>query len=186
MNGRALERLETPRLICERTRPEHATELSRLLLDPEIARWLSPSPDPPTQSQLAERLVASNHHWERYGFGMWLLRDRASAEMVGRGGLQWTFVAQLRAVEAGWAIMPDRWGEGLATELAQAAVEVAQRDLQLAEIIAYTRPDNLASRRVMEKSGFVYEREFNHFGRKHLLYRRALGELWRFGSAPPN
>ena len=54
---------------------------------------------------------------------MWLLRDRSTGEMVGRGGLQHTFVAGLDEVEAGWAIVPERWGEGLATELAHACVD---------------------------------------------------------------
>ena len=39
-------------------------------------------------------------------------------------------------------------------------------------MIAITLPDNVASRRVMEKTGFVYEREIRHVGLAHVLYRR--------------
>ncbi len=35
-----------------------------------------------------------------------------------------------------------------------------------------TLPDNLASRRVMGKAGFAYEREIEHAGLPHVLYRR--------------
>jgi RimJ/RimL family protein N-acetyltransferase len=103
---------------------------------------------------------------------MWLLRDRETGEAVGRGGLQYTYTAGLNDVEAGWAIVPERWGQGLATELAQACVEVAFDQLDLLEIVAFTLPTNLASRRVMEKSGFVYERDIIHVGLPHVLYRR--------------
>ena len=91
---------------------------------------------------------------------------------VGRGGLQYTFTAGLHDVEAGWAIVPERWGQGLATELARACVEVAFEQLGLREIVAFTLPDNIASRRVMEKAGFEYERDIVHVGLAHVLYRR--------------
>jgi RimJ/RimL family protein N-acetyltransferase len=100
-----------------------------------------------------------------------LLRDRETGEMVGRGGLQYTFTAGLNDVEAGWAIVPERWGQGLATELAHACVEVGFGQLDLFEIIAFTQPTNLASRRVMEKAGFEYDRDILHAGLPHVLYR---------------
>ena len=103
---------------------------------------------------------------------MWLLRDRETGEPVGRGGLQYTFTAGLHDVEAGWAILPDRWGQGLATELAHACVQVAFEQLGLRQIVAFTLPDNIASRRVMEKAGFEYERDIVHAGMPHVLYRR--------------
>ncbi len=111
-------------------------------------------------------------HWEHYGFGPWLLRDRASGVMVGRGGLQHTFVNDRHEIEVGWAIVPERWGQGLATELAQASVALAFDDLGLDRIVAFTLPYNVASRRVMEKAGFVFERGIVHKGLDHVLYRR--------------
>ncbi len=107
-----------------------------------------------------------------YGFGLWLLRDRHTGEMVGRGGLQYTYVAEVHAVEAGWAIVPERWGDGLATELANTCVEVGFGDLDLTQIVAFALPDNIASRRVMEKAGFVFDRPIIHVGLPHVLYRR--------------
>jgi hypothetical protein len=40
-----------------------------------------------------------------------------------------------------------------------------------ANLVAYTRADNAASRRVMDKLGLTYEREFEHAGYPHVLYR---------------
>jgi RimJ/RimL family protein N-acetyltransferase len=168
-----IERVETRRLICERLRIEHLAEVSRLLRDPLVARTGWPGDEPPSEEDVLRSVAAMERHWERYGFGMWLLRDRATGEMVGRGGLQWaTYVQELDDVEAGWSVVPERWREGLATELAWAAIDVGFGPLALSEIVAFTLPDNIASRGVMEKSGFAYEREILHVGRPHVLYRR--------------
>jgi len=166
----APETLQTERLTCERLSPDHAGYLSRLLLDPLLARTLWPWPHPPCEIDVRLGLAAQIDHWERHGFGIWLLRDRATGEMIGRGGLQYTDVTGVSAVEVGWAISPERWGQGYATELARAAVGVALSQMELDQLIAITLPDNAASRRVMEKAGFAYEREIVHLGLPHVLY----------------
>lgn len=168
----SIERVETPRLICERLGMEHVPEVSRLLRDPRVAQTLWPGAEVPTEQQVIDSTADKERHWSRYGFGMWLVRDRATGEMVGRGGLQWTYVASLNEVEAGWAIVPARWGQGLATEMAHAAVDVAFGPLELLEIVAFALPENVASRRVMEKTGFAFDAEIVHAGLQHVLYRR--------------
>jgi RimJ/RimL family protein N-acetyltransferase len=168
-----LDTLETERMVAERMRAEHHDELARLLRDPRVARTLWPGEAPPSEAQLQYILSDKLDHWNRYGFGLWLLRDRATGVMVGRGGLQHTVVGRDGEVEAGWAIAPERWGQGLATELAHACTAVAFGELALAEIIAMALPSNVASRRVMEKSGFEYERDVVYRGIAHVLYRAA-------------
>jgi RimJ/RimL family protein N-acetyltransferase len=172
MSTGTVERAQTERMVLERLRLEHAPELLRLLRDRRVAATLSPSGEPPNKYEVIAGLEAKVDHWDRHGFGMWLLRDRETGQMVGRGGLQYTYTAGLNDVEASWAVVPERWGEGLATELAQACVEVAFGPLALRELVAFTLPDNTASRRVMEKAGFTYEREIVHAGLPHVLYRR--------------
>jgi RimJ/RimL family protein N-acetyltransferase len=165
------ERLHTDRLIAERLAPEHEGELGRLSLDPRVYATLWPFPFPPTASDVRDGLRRQLDLWNRHGFGLWLLRDRGSGELVGRGGLEYTAAPGQLAVEVAWAIVPERWGQGLATELAHAAVRVAFGDLDVSELVALTLPDNGASRRVMEKAGFTYERTIVHAGLPHVLYR---------------
>jgi ribosomal-protein-alanine N-acetyltransferase len=167
-----IERLETPRLVCERMRTEHADELCLLMLHPQVVRTTWVNTNPPARSHVLDRLAHNIQHWRTYGFGLWLLRDRDSGAMVGRGGLQHTMTTGVDEVEIGWAIVPDRWGQGLATEMALASVDVGFGDLGLDEVVAFTLPHNIASWRVMEKAGLTFEREFEHAGHPHLLYRR--------------
>ncbi len=168
-----IERVETPRLVCERLRMDHLPEVSRLLRDPRVARTLWPGVASPTEQDVIASTREKERHWERYGFGLWLLRDASTGEAVGRGGLQWTYIAELNQVEVGWAIVPKRWRQGLATELARASIEIAFGPLGLNQIIAFTLPENRASRRIIEKTGFVFEREIVHASLTHVLYRRS-------------
>jgi RimJ/RimL family protein N-acetyltransferase len=164
--------LDTPRMRGEPLGPEHEAEMAELTLDARVYRTLWPWSYPPTRADVRSSLADKRRHWERYGFGLWLLRDRSTGELAGRGGLQYTDALGGYAVEAAWAILPERWGHGLATELAQASVQVAFDSLGLPEIIAITLPDNAASRRVMGKAGFAYDRDIVHVGLAHVLYRR--------------
>jgi [ribosomal protein S5]-alanine N-acetyltransferase len=168
----SVERVTTARLVLARLQPGDAAELTRLLLHPRVAATLWPRPEAPTEADVLDTLEAKIEHWERHGFGMWLARDRVSGEAVGRGGLQFTYTPGLDEIEAGWAIMPERWGQGLATELAWASIEAAFGALGMRDIVALARPDNRASRRVMEKTRFGFEREVVYAGLPHVLYRR--------------
>jgi [ribosomal protein S5]-alanine N-acetyltransferase len=175
MSTGTIDRFETDRLVLERVTLEQAPEHLRLLLDPRVSSTLWPRRGSPTEAEILDGLAAKVEHWDRHGFGMWLLRDRQTGEMVGRGGLQHTYTAGLHDVEVGWAVVPERWGQGLATELARASVEVGFEQLDLLQIIAFALPTNIASRRVMEKAGFEFERDVIHAGLPHVLYRRRRG-----------
>lgn len=172
MPATTVERVATERMILTRIRPQDAEDLFALHRDPRVARTMSASGRPPTDAAMAQSLSSMLRHWEQHGFGVWLLRDRTTGSAVGRGGLQHTIVDGRDEVEVGWTIVPERWREGLATEMAHAAVRAAFEDLKLPEIVAFTLPANVASRRVMEKSGFTFEREIVHAALPHVLYRQ--------------
>jgi RimJ/RimL family protein N-acetyltransferase len=157
-----LRQHETARMRGEPLGPEHAAELAPYLADPRWAASLSPTGRPPAAGGTAAELQVKAAHWSEHGFGLWLLRDRLDPRhpMVGRGGLQHTDIEGGDEVEIAWAIVPERWREGLATELATACVEIAFTALGLDHVIAITTPDNVASRRVMEKVGMRFERNF--------------------------
>ncbi|HEY6395968.1 MAG TPA: GNAT family N-acetyltransferase, partial [Solirubrobacteraceae bacterium] len=117
-SGASIERVLTARLVCERLRPEHAPEVVPLVTDPRVAAWIEPDGQPATEREVEKWLASKDHHWDAHRFGQWLLRERESGAMVGRGGLQQRHVGGRDEVEIGWAIVPERWGEGLATEMA--------------------------------------------------------------------
>lgn len=169
---RAPERIETARMVGERLTLDHEHELARLLLDPRVAETMWSPHQMRTPMDVRAGLERKLLHWEHHGFGQWFFRDRTTGAMVGRGGPQHTMASGADEIEIGWVIVPDRWGEGLATELACASLDVVFGALGLDDVIAYTQSDNVASRRVMEKSGFVYEHDIAFESEPFALYRR--------------
>jgi RimJ/RimL family protein N-acetyltransferase len=171
----APDTVQTDRLIGERIRPEHLEELYRLHRDPRVMKTLSVDGNPLSDEQSQQLLQRQLGRWEREGLGLWVWHDREDGHFVGRGGLQRDPES---GVELAYAVMADDWGKGYATELGAASLQVGFEDLGLPEIVCFTLPVNIGSQRVMQKLGFVYERDFVHAGLPHVFYRLT-AEQWR-------
>ncbi|HEX2071357.1 MAG TPA: GNAT family N-acetyltransferase [Thermoleophilaceae bacterium] len=167
--------LETERLIGEPVGERHREKAVALFGDPQVATWIWPperddsGPRTPEQAEaLVERFLG---HWIEHGYGMWYFAERHSGDFVGQIGLQHTDVEGEPVVEIGWTLLPAHWGRGYATEAGRAALDLAFFRLALDEIVSFTLPHNRASRRVMEKLGMTYVRDFVHADLPHVLYR---------------
>jgi RimJ/RimL family protein N-acetyltransferase len=122
---------------------------------------------PTTRAFLRDNL----RHWQRHDHGLWMFRDKATGRFAGRGGLRRVVIHGRPEVEISYALMAEFWGKGLATEIARLSLDTALGPLGLRDIVAFTIPTNHASRRVMEKLGFRYERGIFIHGLPHVLYR---------------
>jgi RimJ/RimL family protein N-acetyltransferase len=170
-----LDELLTERLVLERLRAVHAADLGRLHRDERVMATLGGvRPEAETVRVVHE----CERHWEQYGFGLWAVRERATGTFVGRGGLKHTHVGGRDEVEVAYAFLPPYWGQGLATEFAKASVRVGFDVLRLPDLVCFTLTTNHASRRVMEKAGFGYERDVLHAAQPHVLYRLT-ASAWR-------
>ena len=121
-------------------------------------------------------------HFAQRGFGLWAAELLDQSEFIGFIGLA---VPRFKAaftpcVEIGWRLASAHWGRGLATEGAQAVVRHAFRVLALRDLVSFTVPANVRSRRVMEKLGMTHNPadDFDHPQlpeghplRRHVLYR---------------
>ena len=143
--------------------------------DPRVAEWHWPGTLGGSRSpeQVREMLIANAIAEQRDGFTLWWWRERDSGDPVGMVGLRPVEVAGMKEVEVGWSISPERWGEGLAVEAAEASIGWGFAHAGLARVVSYTMVENRRSRRVMEKLGMDYAGEFDHHGLRHVLYRRA-------------
>jgi ribosomal-protein-alanine N-acetyltransferase len=112
-------------------------------------------------------------HFDEHGFGPYIWHDRETGEFVGWCGLQWTTIAGERAIELLYAIVADRFGEGLTTEAAAEVLRLADEEFRIDELVAFTMTTNRRSQQVMKKNGFVYEGEVEHASLPHVLYRRS-------------
>lgn len=164
----SLDTFSTARLIAERLSGASLPDLRRMDQDQLFMAWLGGVRD---GGGTAAYLAWNLEHWEEYGFGLWMLRDRGTGTMVGRAVLRHLDVEGVDEVEVGYGFVPEVWGRGLATEVARACVGIGRDWLGLESVVAITLPDHLASQRVMLKAGLMYDRDFLHAGLPHVLFR---------------
>ena len=114
----APRRLETARLQGEPTAPEHRDGLIALLGDPRVGATLGGVATP---SDVDRQVATMAADWAERGYGWYAFHDRKTGQLVARGGPHHAHVAGRDEVEIGWTVAPDRWGQGLATELGAAS-----------------------------------------------------------------
>ncbi|MCE2519144.1 MAG: GNAT family N-acetyltransferase [Alphaproteobacteria bacterium] len=113
--------------------------------------------------------------FERHGAGMWgmLEKDRNDAPIMGYTGFVMDIgddVNPAERLEAGWAIARQAAGRGHAAEATERILEYAFVDLGTHSIQAITSPHNLASRRLMSRLGFTYDRDVVAYQGPQVLY----------------
>jgi ribosomal-protein-alanine N-acetyltransferase len=131
---------------------------ARICADREVIRYL---PGTMTHEQSEEQVARFGRHWVERGCGLWAVEEKASGAFIGFVGLihhdDWP--QGEHKTEVGWRLDRSYWGRGLATEGALASLRYGFEELGLARIISITVPENLASRRVMEKTGLTLRGE---------------------------
>lgn len=144
----------TPRLSLRMPQERDLDFVTALFARPElVAHRPDPTPDSPSES--ARRLARDQAHWRVNGFGRWAVETEG--QLIGFGGV--TVSTEFESLNLSYHLHPDHWGSGYATELVKEALAFAHNDLQAKRIIGLVRPINVASRRVLEKCGFGFERE---------------------------
>ena len=171
--------LATPRLLLRPWRDSDLEPFAALNADPRVMEFLPFTIDRAASDALAARI---REGFVKRGFGLWAAEVPDVAPFIGFIGLSVpNFTAPFTpCVEVGYRLAFDHWGKGYATEGARAAVEFGFSQVKLGEIVSFTVPDNLRSRRVMEKIGMKRDpgEDFDHPNlsvghrlRRHVLYR---------------
>jgi [ribosomal protein S5]-alanine N-acetyltransferase len=93
---------------------------------------------------------------QRHGVCLWAVVEKSIGEVVGACGFHRT--GEGPELELAYHFKKSNWGRGFATEATRACVLYAREKLAATRIIAGVSPENHASRRVLEKAGFRYER----------------------------
>lgn len=157
-----------PRLLAERLEENHLPFLRRMDQDPRVMATLG---GVRTEAETRGYLDRNLAHWAEHGFGVWVLREPGTEILMGRAGLRHVEVEGAHEVEIAYALRPEFWGRGLATDAARACVTIGREWLGAASLVGLVLPTNLASQRVLQKAALVKERAVIHRGVRHLLYR---------------
>ncbi len=148
--------LTTERLLL---RPVRATDVAALQArrdDPEVAHlqaWSTPYPMERAEA-LVEAAMAMDGPVDDE-FYMLTVTDRDDTEIYGDVvvKLEWSG----RAAEVGWTFGRRHWGNGYAAEAVERLLRWLMEEQKVTRVQANMHPDNLASARVAERNGFLFE-----------------------------
>ncbi len=129
---------------------------------------------PWTEAQTEEFISRQMRSFSERSFCLWKLVLKSTGILSGFCGIQQ--LAATDEIEIGWWLASELWGKGIATEAARAVLTDAFGRVGLTRVVAIARPENAASRRVMEKTGMVYERDHVYRGIPVVLYAISLDQ----------
>ena len=164
-----MREIETARLRVRMWREDDLAPYARICADPEVMRCLS---GPMTREHSEQQISKLVHYWEERGFGLWAVEEKSSGAFIGIIGLLYHEDRSegKHRMEVGWCLARPFWGRGLATEGAMASLRYGFEEVGLDHIISIAVPENLASRRVMEKVGMTLRGEIRFKGSDVVWY----------------
>ena len=172
-------------VLVRRWSPADRPVFAAMNADPIVMEYFPSALDRSESDAFVDRIEA---HFDTAGFGLWAVEIVSSGAFAGFVGL-WpaAFDAHFTpAIEVGWRLRSDVWGNGYATEAARLALDDGFSRLGVDEIVSFTAAVNQPSRRVMEKLGMRRDPldDFEHPSvavgsslRTHVLYRLA-ADAW--------
>ena len=154
------QELQTPRLELRRPKASDADAIfQRYARDAEVTRFLGWARHRTVQDTRAFLQFADTSWSASQGFP-YLAFSRADGRLVGSTGVH--YETPWRA-SVGWVLARDAWGQGLATEMARAMVDLAFADPALLRLYAYCHAEHAASARVMAKVDLAHEGVLRRF-----------------------
>ncbi|MEN9221740.1 MAG: GNAT family N-acetyltransferase [Thermostichus sp. BF3_bins_97] len=162
--------LETERLLLRPLNWEDLEDLACIYADPRVTRYISTTGLPRSREETISFLQRITTAEKERGLSLWAFVLKATGHLIGRGGPSFQEVEGQEELEIGWALAYNYWGKGLASEAARAARDYLLWDLGWERLISIIDPPNIASQRVAERLGSVYERDAVAFGKTCRIY----------------
>ena len=155
-------RLETERLILRDWREEDWSRFFAGTNTPNVMRWLGGLLDDDGMAATRARVTACA---EANGFCFWAIERKSDREILGFCGLKRADApgsSVTGAMEIGWRLREDAWGQGYAKEAATAALDAAFDRFGANEVVALTVIDNAASWGLMKRLGMRHRPELDY------------------------
>ena len=155
-------RLETERLLLRSWRAADLDPFAAICADPQVMATLGPVMNRGKAAALIERVTARE---AQDGHTFWALERQRDAALIGWCGVIRGSAGPVAGqAEIGWRLAREAWGNGYATEAAQAALDWLFAHLPGAAAWAITHTGNYRSRAVMQRLGMTHhpELDFDH------------------------
>lgn len=165
--------LVTQRLILRPFEESDLDAYTELFSLPQVRRALH-TPDSFSHADAWRAMAQWRGQWELRGSGQFALEERATGRFLGRAGLHRPEQEDWPGLEVGWALHPDSWGHGYATEAGAASLSYAFGVIGATEVFSVILAENDRSQRVAGRLGLarVEERVLSSLpGTPHGIWR---------------
>lgn len=105
-----------------------------------------------------------------YQFGMWVVIEKKSREMIGRAGFGIADYLNFSEIDMGYLIGKKYRRQGYGEEACRAVLDYGKQVLDFQQVSAYIDGENRNSRHLIEKLGFYQERNFEYQERRLCRY----------------
>lgn len=143
--------LETERLIMRPLAESDVDKIFAMRSDEDIMRFIR---KPQGRDESLDWIKLVSARWDTEKLGFCAVIEKETDKFLGWCGI-WR-LQETDELEVGYAIEKAYWGKGFATEAAEKFMQYAFEKLKTEKLVAVARPENTASRRVMEKLGMQY------------------------------
>lgn len=158
---------ETERLVLREFSTADAVAFYELNLDKEVMRYTADRVF--TSVEESAELIRNYGEYAKTGFGRWTVLLKETNEVLGWCGLK--YIESVNEVDLGYRLKQRYWNKGYATEACNASLDVGFNEYDLELIVGRTMKDNIASRRVLEKIGMTYWKDFDFEEHPGVYYR---------------
>jgi ribosomal-protein-alanine N-acetyltransferase len=150
--------LETERLYLRRVAKEDVNEIFALRSNKETMQYI-PRPLAKTEEDAMAHIAMIDEKIENNEGINWAITLKNDPKLIGIIGHSRIKPEHYRA-EIGYMLLPEHHGKGIIVEAIKATVKFGFEIMKLHSIEAIIDPENLASEKVLQKSGFVKEAHF--------------------------
>ena len=161
--------LETKRLYLRPLELSDLDTLANIYSDEEVMRFIA-SGKTISRANTEISITRWNEYETKHGFTNWAIIRKEDNAFIGKCGL--SHLPDNSDVEISYILDEPYWGNGYASEIAEATLDYGFDKFVLKRIVALVYPQNNPSIKVLEKIGMKYEKEAEYWGVKLLMYSK--------------
>lgn len=159
--------LETNRLKVRESTVFDVEEFYRIYSDPSITYYMEDL-FPEKEQEIAYMKAYVDQIYGFYGYGLWTVILKETGKIIGRAGLSVREGYELP--ELGFVIDVEHQRQGYAFEVCSAILNYAKSELEFEAVQALADENNVASVHLLEKLGFVFDRNVTISDRHYKLF----------------
>jgi len=157
---------QTQRTVLRMFTPDDLDALAAIFGNANVMKYLGLDCKPIAREETETALLSMIKHWKEKNFGRWAVINKEDNRLIGCAG----FRSFEEIAELFYILDEPYWGKGLATEIAGECLRFGFEERGLNQIIAFTRPENAASRNVLDKINMRFDGEITIFGVEAVRY----------------